>query len=105
MNKLYKRIEINLISPTLDSRLYPALDESECRNILKQFEGKRICNDDVAKAIDTLIAYYAQEGIHKTIIDIDKRDKALATVKEMTLDEVEKELGYKIKIVNREEEE
>ena len=54
---------------------------------------------DVEKAIDTLINHIVTNGISHMIVDIDERNKALAPVKEMTFDDIEKELGYKIKIV------
>ena len=41
--------------------------------------------------------------INWLVLDINDRNKVLAPAKEMTIDEIEKELGYKIKIVKEEE--
>lgn len=82
----------------------PMLHKSECQNILKQFEGKELTMDDALYAIDTLIAYYARNNMYRTVIDIDERDRRLAPAKEITLEEIEKKLGYKVKIVSDKEE-
>lgn len=105
-----KILKIDLIEKDMDScRISPfngpRLFEFECSNILKKFEGNPLCNDDVTEAIDTLIAYFCQDGIYKIVIDIDKRDKSLAPAKEMTIEQIEKKLGYKIKIISDKENE
>lgn len=105
-----KILKINLIEKDMDScRISPfkgpRLFEFECSNILKKFEGNPLCNDDVTEAIDTLIAYFCQDGIYKIAIDIDKRDKSLAPAKEMTIEQIEKKLGFKIKIISDKENE
>ena len=65
---------------------------------------KKLSREDCIKAVDTLITYCYQEEIHRMEIDIDERDQILAPVKEMTLEEIEKKLGYKVKIVSDKEE-
>ena len=46
-----------------------------------------------------------QERIHKFVVDIDERNRSLAPAKEMTLEEIEAELGHKVKIVNKKDKE
>ena len=99
INLIEKDIDSDRISPFKGTRLF----NFECSNILKKFEGKPLCNDDVTEAIDTLIAYYHQEEIYTMIIDIDERNESLAPAKEMTIEQIEKKLGYKIKIVSDKE--
>lgn len=107
-----KRLEIKLIDDSIDERALrdgylspsnrPRLYEFECSNVLKKFEGKTLSRDDLENAIDTMIAYYCKEEIYKTIIDIDTRNESLAPAKEMTIEQIELLLGYKIKIVGDE---
>ena len=113
MNKI---IEINLIDPNFDdsipySDLYyvtpprrPRLFAYECENIVNSvFEGKnKITNDDMQNALDVIAAYFVQEKIEKVILDIDKRNQWLEPAKEMTIEDIERKLGYKIKIINKE---
>lgn len=46
----------------------------------------------------------AKDRIDGMTIDIDYRNECYAPTKEMTIAEIEKELGYKVKIVKDEEE-
>lgn len=102
-----KRIEVNLVDPDFDMMTavqdYPLLYSIDCNNILDQFEGKEITNDDALKAIDTLAAYFYQEKLYKMVMDIDERDRYLAPAKEMTIEDIENRLGHKIKIVSKKE--
>lgn len=109
-----KRIEINLIDPNFDDTILyydnvkyvmpksPRLFGFECENIMKKIN-KKISNDKIQDALDIITAYFVQKGIHKIVLDIDERNEALAPAKEMTLDEIERKLGYKIKIINNKE--
>lgn len=103
-----KKIEVLLVDPGFDKMTelhgYPKLYSIDCPNILEQFEGKEISKDDAIKAIDTLAAYFYQEEICKMVMDIDERDRYLSPAKEMTIEEIEKKLGYKVKIVGEKEE-
>lgn len=74
----------------------------ECRNIMKSFENVDISTDDLTNAIDLIITHMVRNNLSKIIVDIDECDRALVSPKEMTLKEIEKELGYKIKIVSKE---
>ncbi len=96
-----KALRIEVVDPRFipDGFNYPTIQCYECEHILKQFENKSESMDDVEKAIDTLINHFVTNGVSHMTVDIDKRNKALAPAKEMTFDDIEKELGYKIKIV------
>ena len=83
-----------------DGNIY--LYYSECRNIMKPFENVDISTDDLTNAIDLIITHMVRNNLSKIIVDIDECDRALVSPKEMTLKEIEKELGYKIKIVSKE---
>lgn len=76
---------------------------SECRNIMRQFENVDISTDDMTNAIDLIITHMVRDNISKIVVDIAERDQALASPKEMTLREIEKELGYKVKIMSKED--
>lgn len=98
MNKV---LRIDVVDPSSipDGYNYPTIKRYECEHILKSCENKSESMDDVERAIDTLINHIVTNGIHCMIVDIDKRNKELAPAKEMTIDDIEKELGHKIKIV------
>lgn len=96
-----KALRIEVVDPRFipDGFNHPTIQRYECEHILKQFENKSESMGDVEKAIDTLINHFVTNGVSHMMVDIDKRNKALAPAKEMTFDDIEKELGYKIKIV------
>ena len=110
MNKI---INIELKDPNLEQddygyeyvRIpnYPRLFSHEINNIINKFDGHKITEDEIMDALDLISLYIYQERIHKIVVDIDERNKNLAPAsKEMTLEEIEKELGYKVKIVSKE---
>ena len=84
-----------------DRNIY--LYDHECRNIMRPFENVDISTDDIKNAIDLIITYMVRDKLGKIVIDIAEHDQSLVPPKEMTLKEIEKELGYKIKIVSKEE--
>lgn len=96
-----KALRIEVVDPSFipDGFNHPTIKRCECEHILKQFENKSESMGDVEKAIDTLINHIVTNSISYMMVDIDGRNKALAPAKEMTFDDIEKELGYKIKIV------
>lgn len=53
------------------------------------------CDYDLVYAIDTLIGYFAATGIY----DIDVYKRNTEAVKKMTIEDIEKELGYRIDII------
>lgn len=79
------------------------LYDHECRNIMRPFENVDISTDDMTNAIDLIITYIVRDNLSKIVVDIAEHNQALVSPKEMTLKEIEKELGYKIKIVSKEE--
>ena len=82
---------------------YPRLFSHEINNIINKFDGRKITEDEAMDALDLISLYIYQERIHKIVIDIDERNENLAPAsKEMTLEEIEKELGHKVKIISKE---
>ena len=81
---------------------YPTLFNHAIDNIVNKFNGRKITKDEVADALDLISLYIYQERLCKLVVDIDERNKFLAPAKEMTMEEIEKELGYKVKIVRKE---
>ena len=110
MNKI---INIELKDPNLEQDSYgyeyiripnyPRLFSHEIDNIINKFDGRKITEDEVLDALDLISLYIYRERIHKIVVDIDERNRTLAPAKEMTLEEIEKKLGYKVKIVNKKE--
>lgn len=82
---------------------YPILFSYEIDNIINRFDGRKITKDDIKDALDLISLYIYQEKIHRIVVDIDERNRFLTPAKEMTLEEIEKELGHKVKIVSKEE--
>ena len=109
MNKI---INIELKDPNLEQDSYgyeyvcipnyPRLFSHEITNIINKFDGRKITEDEAMDALDLISLYMYQERIHKFVVDIDERNRCLAPAKEMTLEEIEKKLGYKVKIVSKE---
>ena len=109
MNKI---INIELKDPNLEQDRYgyeyvripnyPRLFSHEINNIINKFDGRKITKDEIMDALDLISLYIYQERIHKIVIDIDERNRGIAPAKEMTLKEIEKKLGYKVKIVSKE---
>ena len=81
-----------------------SLTESECKNIRTSLGNKRPSQQDVSNAICVLIAELYASGGYALNVDITKFDRIFAPPKEMTIAEVERELGYKVKIVKEKEE-
>lgn len=109
-----KTINIELKDPNLEQDRYgyeyvripehPRLFSHDIDNIINKFDGRKITKDEVMDALDLISLYIYQERIYKFVVDIDERNKILAPAKEMTLEEIEAELGHKVKIVRKEEE-
>ena len=109
MNKI---INIELKDPNLEQDSYgyeyiripnyPRLFSHEIDNIINKFDGHKITEDEIMDALDLISLYIYQERIHKIVMDIDERNSSLAPAKEMTLEEIEEKLGYKVKIVSKE---
>lgn len=54
-------------------------------------------------AIDTIITWFKDHSISNINVKLDDRDKELRPCVEMTMEELEKQLGYKVKIVTEKE--
>ncbi len=84
----------------LDESCYlVAPGEKEYENIYLDHE---ISDEEIQHAIDVLITYIMQNQARTLEVDLDIRNREFAPPKEMTLEEVERELGYKIKIITKE---
>jgi hypothetical protein len=81
-----------------------SLTESECKNIRTSLGNRRPSQQDVNNAICVLIADFYASGGYALNVDITKFDRTFAPLKEMTVAEIEKELGHKVKIVEEKEE-
>lgn len=79
-----------------NTRLY----DHECLHICKHHT---ITNDELTDAIDTIISGFVQSHNNKIIVNIAERNRELAPAKEMTVEEIEAALGFKIKIVKEKE--
>lgn len=106
-----KHIDIKLVDPELPNLpndydrmpvqiIRPRLYSDEICNIINKFDDKRVSNDEMLNALDVITMYLYQNELYNLGLHIDERNKALEPTKEMTLEEIEKELGYKVKIVN-----
>ena len=110
MNKI---INIELKDPNLEQDRYgyeyvripnyPRLFSYEIDNIINKFDSHKITKDEIIDALDLISLYMYQERIHKFVVDIDERNRCLAPDKEMTLEEIEAELGHKVKLVSKED--
>lgn len=108
VNKKYKNkktMKIELMGPpcgelNLLGHNYPRIYQTEYKNI---YLDHKITEEELALALNTLITYFMQKGSYAMVIDLDKRNKELKSAKEMTIEEIENKLGYKIKIINKEE--
>ena len=79
------------------------VDWSECRNILKAMNFHQPTEEEVSDAINILLAHLYYKRQSGTYVDVDvMNDKA--SQKEMTISEIEKELGHKVKILKEKEE-
>lgn len=82
--------------------LHPTIDPTDIPNIINNVG--EVSEDDLQETIDKIIVYMAKDRIDEMIVNIDHRDQCYAPAKEMTIAEIEKKLGYKVKIVKDEEE-
>lgn len=98
-----KKIEIELVDSDLGNipeLSYAELSYAECSNILEKYPFEDVTFDKVQDALDLLVAYIHKERLTSVVIDIEGRNKYLAPVKEMTLEEIEEKLGHKVKIIS-----
>lgn len=76
------------------------ISDDEYPNLMLDHE---VTDDEWNEALNTLITYFAQNPIHNIIVDLKKRNEHYGPAKEMTMEEIEQQLGYKIKIVKEKE--
>lgn len=72
------------------------LSGGEYSNVYVKHE---VTPEEFENALDTITTWFMQNGTERIEIDLDERNAKLAPVKEMTIEEIEKELGHKIKII------
>lgn len=108
MKNKNKSIVIKVEDPSFDpvralttfSKEGPFIYDRDCQHIINNLNSDtEITVDELNHALDIITAYFVEHCINRLVLDINKRNKMLAPAKEMTIDEIEKELGYKIKIV------
>lgn len=80
----------------------PRIFSWEISDLLKNRNNPDYECDELDKAIGTLVAKFNEEELWKMTIDISETNKKYASPPtEMTIEEIEEELGYKIKIVGK----
>ena len=99
-----KKIKIELfddcyVRDFVDDRPYPTLYREEYPHIYLNSE---VNAEELAHAIDTIATFFMQNDKNALTVDLDEREKFLKPPVEMTIKEIEKELGYKVKIVGEE---
>ena len=90
-----KKLRIDLVEDIFGYRSDSYITMATYPYICKKTVSDKQFND----AIDMIITYSAQKGLNHIIVDLNERNLGLAPTKEMTIEEIEKELGYKIKII------
>mgnify|MGYP003470884877 CR=1 FL=1 len=98
---IFIKVEDSSFDPvTAFSKEGPFIYDRDCQHIIDNLNrDTEITTDELNHALDIVTAYFVEHCINGLVLDINKRNKMLAPAKEMTIDEIEKELGYKIKIV------
>ena len=88
---------------TTFSKEGPFIYDRDCQHIIDNLNrDTEITVEELNHALDIITAYFVEHCINGLVLDINERNKILAPAKEMTIDEIEKELGYKIKIIKEE---
>lgn len=102
-------VDTNLVSePGLCSDLKherPHICYNEYNYIDKALLCKTVDINDISDVVACLIRYIGMNGLENIVCDINEFNKNFAPAKEMTIGDIEKELGYKIKIVGKVKEE
>lgn len=93
----------DLCDPDFNPEQIPDLHAYDCPNIVRHVRkklGHDATMDDVIDALDVLIAYICENDVYYFKVDVSERNDSLKPAKEMSIKDIEKELGYKIKIVS-----
>ena len=97
------KVEDTTFGPTTGfSKEGPFIYDWDCQHIIDNLNrDTEITVEELNHALDVVTVYFVENCINGLVLDINERNKILAPAKakEMTIDEIEKELGYKIKIV------
>ena len=95
------KVEDTTFGPTTGfSKEGPFIYDRDCQHIIDNLNrDTEITVEELNHALDVVTAFFVEHCINGLVLDINERNKILAPAKEMTIDEIEKELGYKIKIV------
>lgn len=72
------------------------INKDDYKNLISNH---KVSEKEIDKCIKTLCTYLVNHNAKCLKIDLDVIDKKLEPVKEMTINDIEKELGYKIKII------
>lgn len=80
------------------------LNEENYKHIISSLDHYPPTADEVKKAICILTGRLIYRSVWNMESDIDSLNMSLSPPKEMTVAEIEKELGYKVKIVKEKEE-
>lgn len=111
-----KKLEIRVVDTNLvpDSELHsdikhehphPHIGYNEYNHIDKALLFKTVDINNISDVIGCLIRYIGMNDLAYIVCDINEVNKDFAPAKEMTIADIEKELGYKIKIVGKDKEE
>ena len=96
-----KTLHINLDREFITGNECIALMSDEYPHIYVDHE---VSEEEFQHAINVILTYFMQTKMIATNVNLDKRNSRMAPVKEMTIEEIEKELGHKVKVVNKDEE-
>lgn len=98
-----KKIIISLDGPAslLSGEGHPNLFRNEYPHIYLDHE---ITHEELLHSYDVITTYFMQNNIYRVEVDLNQRDMSLAPPVEMTIEEIEKKLGHKIKVVGNKEE-
>ena len=90
---------------TTFSKEGPYIYDRDCQHIINNLNrDDEITVEELNHALDIVTAYFVEHRINWLVLDINDRNKVLAPAKEMTIEEIEEKLGYKIKIVDNNKE-
>lgn len=111
-----KRLVVKIENPDLNKRRCMELIDSElqipelrpfdCPDVIghvTQKLGRRVTLEDVVDALDMIVTYLNENEIHSFKVNITERNNSLRPTKEMSIEDIKKELGYKIKSVSDDE--
>ena len=88
---------------SLDSKRV-LLNEENYKHIIASLDHYPPTAQEVKKAICILVGRLIYRSVWNMETDIDSLNMSYSPPKEMTIEEIEKELGYKVKIVKEEKE-